>query len=43
MTASQQFNAWYRAARPRTLTATYVPLGVAAAVALRDGVFEPLK
>lgn len=43
MTASQRFNAWYRAARPRTLTATYVPLGVAAAVALRDGVFEPIR
>jgi 1,4-dihydroxy-2-naphthoate octaprenyltransferase len=43
VTASQRFNAWYRAARPRTLTATYVPLGVAAAVALRDGVFEPIR
>lgn len=32
-------SAWYRAARPRTLTATYVPLGLAAAVALQQGVF----
>ncbi len=32
--------AWYRAARPRTLTATYAPLGVAAAIALSQGVFE---
>ena len=31
--------AWYRAARPRTLTATYVPLGLAAALALQEGVF----
>jgi 1,4-dihydroxy-2-naphthoate octaprenyltransferase len=39
----EQWTAWYKAARPRTLTATYVPLGVAAAVALRDGVFEPVR
>lgn len=32
--------AWYRAARPRTLTATYVPLGAAAVIALQDGVFN---
>ncbi|NPV66944.1 MAG: 1,4-dihydroxy-2-naphthoate octaprenyltransferase [Anaerolineae bacterium] len=32
--------AWYRASRPRTLTATYAPLGLAAAIALDDGVFE---
>lgn len=32
--------AWYRAARPRTLTATYVPLGLAAVIALQDGVFD---
>lgn len=43
MTASERLSAWYRAARPRTLTATYVPLGAAAAVALRDGVFEPVR
>ncbi len=34
--------AWYRAARPRTLTATYVPLGLAAALAFQQGVFELL-
>jgi 1,4-dihydroxy-2-naphthoate octaprenyltransferase len=32
--------AWYRAARPRTLTATYVPLGLAGALALQEGVFQ---
>ncbi len=35
-------SAWYSAARPRTLTATYVPLGLAAAVALEEGVFDLL-
>jgi 1,4-dihydroxy-2-naphthoate octaprenyltransferase len=34
------FDAWYSAARPRTLTATYVPLGLAAAIALERGVFQ---
>ncbi len=37
------WQAWYRAARPRTLTATYVPLGLAAALALEQGVFDLLK
>ncbi len=32
--------AWYSASRPRTLTATYVPLGLAAAVAVQQGVFN---
>ncbi len=32
--------AWYRASRPRTLTATYAPLGLAAAIALDDRVFD---
>lgn len=41
-TASSKFSAWYRAARPRTLTATYVPLGLAAAIALEQGVFNLL-
>jgi 1,4-dihydroxy-2-naphthoate octaprenyltransferase len=36
-----KFSAWYRAARPRTLTATYVPLGAAAVIALDQGVFNP--
>ena len=34
------WQAWYRAARPRTLTATYVPLGAAGVIALQDGVFN---
>jgi 1,4-dihydroxy-2-naphthoate polyprenyltransferase len=38
--APSPFAAWYRAARPRTLTATYVPLGLAAVLALQEGVFE---
>jgi 1,4-dihydroxy-2-naphthoate octaprenyltransferase len=33
-------SAWYRAARPRTLTATYVPLGLAAVLAIGAGVFQ---
>jgi 1,4-dihydroxy-2-naphthoate polyprenyltransferase len=37
---SSLFSAWYRAARPRTLTATYVPLGLAAMLALQAGVFQ---
>ncbi len=35
-----RWRAWYRAARPRTLTATYVPLGAAGVIALQDGVFN---
>jgi 1,4-dihydroxy-2-naphthoate octaprenyltransferase len=35
-----RFDAWYSAARPRTLTATYVPLGLAAVIALEHGVFR---
>jgi 1,4-dihydroxy-2-naphthoate polyprenyltransferase len=34
--------AWYSAARPRTLTATYAPLGIAAALALETGQFQVL-
>lgn len=37
---TSKLTAWYRAARPRTLTATYVPLGAAAVVALDQGVFD---
>jgi 1,4-dihydroxy-2-naphthoate octaprenyltransferase len=36
---SPRLTAWYRAARPRTLTATYAPLGLAAIVAIDRGVF----
>ncbi|MCU0474685.1 MAG: 1,4-dihydroxy-2-naphthoate octaprenyltransferase, partial [Anaerolineae bacterium] len=34
--------AWYRATRPRVFTASYVPMGVAAAAALQNGVFQPV-
>ena len=37
-----QLAAWYSAARPRTLTATYAPLGLAAVIALGQGVFEQI-
>jgi len=37
------FRPWYRAARPRSLTATYTPLFIGGAVALVDGVFNPLR
>ncbi len=46
MTSSQpqsRYDAWYSAARPRTLTATYVPLGLAAVIALDHGVFRPVE
>lgn len=35
-----RISAWYRASRPRTLTATYAPLGLAAVIALDEGVFS---
>ena len=38
--AMTRWQAWRRAARPRTLTATYVPLGAAGVVALQDGAFN---
>lgn len=41
-TTFDKVTAWYRAARPRTLTATYVPLALAAAIALEQGVFDVL-
>ncbi|RIK18878.1 MAG: hypothetical protein DCC53_15295 [Chloroflexi bacterium] len=34
--------AWIHAMRPRVFTAAYAPMGVAAAAALRDGVFDVL-
>ncbi len=37
-----KLRAWYAALRPRVFTASYVPMGVAAAVALADGVFQPV-
>lgn len=42
-TTMTPWQAWYRASRPRTLTATYVPLGLAAAVAIEQGVFDLVK
>jgi 1,4-dihydroxy-2-naphthoate polyprenyltransferase len=36
---NSRLGAWYSASRPRTLTATYAPMGVAAAVAIEDEVF----
>ncbi len=41
--SNEKISAWYRAARPRTLTATYVPLGLAAAIALDEGVFDLVR
>ncbi|MBN2472001.1 MAG: 1,4-dihydroxy-2-naphthoate octaprenyltransferase [Anaerolineae bacterium] len=38
--ANPRLLAWYRASRPRTLTATYAPLGLAAVIALDAGVFH---
>lgn len=40
MITNAQLSAWYKAARPRTLTATYAPLGLAAVIAIQDGVFD---
>lgn len=42
LTNKSQVSAWYSAARPRTLTATYAPLGIAAALAIQDGRFNVL-
>jgi len=41
--AANVWNAWYRAARPRTLTATYVPLGLAAVIAVQTGTFDMVR
>jgi 1,4-dihydroxy-2-naphthoate polyprenyltransferase len=38
--ATTTIGAWYRAARPRSLTATYAPLVVAGAIAAVEGVFD---
>lgn len=40
LTQHPRIAAWYSATRPRVFTATYVPMGVAAAAALQDGVFR---
>jgi len=41
-TVSEKFklNAWYQATRPRTLVASFVPIGLAGAIAIQDGVFN---
>lgn len=38
-----KLRAWYQAARPRSLTATYIPMALAGVIALGDGVFEPFR
>ncbi|MFO7321343.1 MAG: 1,4-dihydroxy-2-naphthoate octaprenyltransferase [Chloroflexota bacterium] len=43
MQLRSQIAAWYRASRPRTLTATYVPLVLAAVIAIDHGVFLPVQ
>lgn len=37
---NRRLAAWYQAARPRVFTATYVPMGLAAVIALENGVFH---
>jgi 1,4-dihydroxy-2-naphthoate octaprenyltransferase len=41
--ATAALKAWYKAARPRTLTATYAPLLLAGAITIHDGVFDLLR
>ncbi len=36
-----KLQAWYQALRPRVFTASYVPMGLAAIIAIQDGVFNP--
>ena len=38
-----KLDAWYQATRPRVFTASYVPMGLAAVIAIEDNVFDPLK
>jgi 1,4-dihydroxy-2-naphthoate octaprenyltransferase len=40
MEKNARMAAWYKASRPRTLTATYAPLGLAAVIAIDEGVFS---
>src|SRR5689334_11914288 len=40
---TSRWSAWYRAARPRSLTATYIPLALAGVIALDDGRFDLLR
>ncbi len=40
LTGNTRLAAWYRAVRPRTLTATYAPLALAGVITLEDDVFH---
>ena len=37
-----KLEAWYRATRPRVFVASFVPMGIAAMIAIQDGVFNPV-
>ncbi len=37
-----KIQAWYQAVRPRVLTASYVPMGLAGIIAVQDQVFQPV-
>ncbi len=39
---TSKLQAWYLATRPRVFTASFVPMGLAAVIAVQDGVFKPL-
>jgi 1,4-dihydroxy-2-naphthoate octaprenyltransferase len=43
-TSSQptKWQAWYLATRPRVFTASFVPMGLAAVIAIQDDVFKPI-
>lgn len=41
-TQPSKLSAWYAATRPRVFVASFVPMGLAAIIALQDGVFNPL-
>lgn len=43
ITLPPRARAWYQAARPRSLTATFVPMALAAAIALGDNVFDLVR
>lgn len=38
---ASKLSAWIAATRPRVFVASFVPMGLAAVIALRDGVFQP--
>jgi 1,4-dihydroxy-2-naphthoate polyprenyltransferase len=42
ITRHPRMAAWYSASRPRVFTATYVPMALAAVVAVQDDVFRPV-